>query len=124
MLFLDGNTYSTDFSMFTDPLPNTVYTAHDYALPGFVDGGSYPGVSRGQQVDRAAVERTFLERTSYMRDTGTPFWIGEFGPVYTVGRCFAGLTAERAEALADSFSFEQSVRRDRLAGTLRDDLGS
>jgi aryl-phospho-beta-D-glucosidase BglC (GH1 family) len=83
VLFLDGNTYSTDFEQLGDPLPNTVYTAHDYALAGFPDSGPYPGVSRGQHVDRSTVERTFLARTEYMRRTGTPIWIGEFGPVYT-----------------------------------------
>ena len=83
ILFLDGNRYSTDFGMFADPLPNTVYTAHDYALPGFVDGGPYPGRSRGRYVDAEVVEETFLARTRYMRETGTPIWIGEFGPVYT-----------------------------------------
>ena len=83
VLFLDGNRYSTDFSAFAEPLPNTVYATHDYALPGFVDGGDYPGVSRGVYVDRAGVEETFLRRTEFMRRTGTPIWIGEFGPVYT-----------------------------------------
>ena len=83
ILFLDGNRYSTQFDQLGDPLPNTVYTAHDYALPGFVDGGPYPGVSRGQYVDHAYIEKTFLERTEYMRATGTPIWVGEFGPVYT-----------------------------------------
>src|SRR4051794_4777028 len=83
VLFLDGNRYSTDFSTFGEPMSNTVYTAHDYALAGFPDSGAYPGTSRGQHVTRASVERTFLERTRYMRETGTPIWIGEFGPVYT-----------------------------------------
>ncbi|GAA1686294.1 glycoside hydrolase family 5 protein [Microbacterium lacus] len=83
ILFLDGNRYSTQFDQLGDPLPNCVYTAHDYALPGFVDGGPYPGVSRGQYVDRDIVEQTFLARTAYMRETGTPIWVGEFGPVYT-----------------------------------------
>ena len=83
ILFLDGNRYSTQFDQLGDPLPNTVYTAHDYALPGFVDGGPYPGVSRGEYVDRARIEETFLARTAYMRETGTPIWVGEFGPVYT-----------------------------------------
>ena len=83
ILFLDGNRYSTQFDQLGDPLPNTVYTAHDYALPGFADGGPYPGVSRGQFVDRDQVEETFLGRTAYMRETGTPIWVGEFGPVYT-----------------------------------------
>ena len=83
ILFLDGNRYSTQFDQLGDPLPNCVYTAHDYALPGFVDGGPYPGESRGEYVDRDRVEQTFLERTAYMRETGTPIWVGEFGPVYT-----------------------------------------
>jgi endoglucanase len=83
VLFLDGNRYSTDFDVLGEPLPNTVYTAHDYALPGFPDSGPYPGISRGRYVDRNVVEETFLARTEYMRRTGTPIWIGEFGPVYT-----------------------------------------
>jgi len=83
ILFLDGNRYSTEFDLLGDLLPNAVYTAHDYALAGFPDSGAYPGTSRGQHVDRGFVERTFLSRTEYMRRTGTPIWIGEFGPVYT-----------------------------------------
>ena len=83
ILFLDGNRYSTQFDQLGDPLPNCVYTAHDYALPGFVDGGPYPGISRGQYIDRDRIEETFLARTEYMRDSGTPIWVGEFGPVYT-----------------------------------------
>ena len=83
ILFLEGNRYSLDFHMFGEPWPNVVYTTHDYALPGFIDGGLYPGISRGVFVDREVLERTFLERTKYMRETGTPIWVGEFGPVYT-----------------------------------------
>jgi endoglucanase len=83
VLFFDGNRYATDFSAFDEPLPNCVYTTHDYALPGLGDGGPYPGVTRGQYVDRGVVEETFLRRTDFMRRTGTPIWIGEFGPVYT-----------------------------------------
>ena len=83
ILFLDGNRYSTQFDQLGDPMPNCVYTAHDYALPGFVDGGPYPGISRGQYIDRDRIEETFLARTQYMRDSGTPIWVGEFGPVYT-----------------------------------------
>jgi endoglucanase len=83
ILFIEGNRYSLDFEMFGKPWPNVVYTTHDYALPGFVDGGPYPGVSRGQYIDRDVIEKTFLERTRYMRETRTPIWVGEFGPVYT-----------------------------------------
>lgn len=98
ILFLDGNRYSTQFDQLGDPLPNAVYTAHDYALPGFVDGGPYPGITRGQYVDRDRVEETFLERTRYMRETGTPIWVGEFGPVYTGD---PERDAQRAALLAD-----------------------
>jgi len=89
VLFLDGNRYSTDFSFLDDrpePMENTVYTAHDYALPGITSATSYPGVTRGEYFDRSVVEQTFLRRTEYMRRTGTPIWIGEFGPVYTADR--------------------------------------
>ena len=101
VLFLDGNRYSLDFHMFGDPMPNCVYTAHDYALPGFIDGGGYPGTTRGEHVDRAVVERTFLARTEYMRRTGTPIWIGEFGPVF-VGD--AARDAERYQLLRDQLA--------------------
>jgi aryl-phospho-beta-D-glucosidase BglC (GH1 family) len=89
ILLLDGNKYSTDFSFLdrrSDPLPNTVYTAHDYALPGITSATAYPGVTRGEHFDRTVVEATFLRRTEYMRRTGTPIWIGEFGPVYSDDR--------------------------------------
>jgi endoglucanase len=83
IIFFDGNRFSVDFDIFTEIWPNSVYTVHDYALAGFIDGGSYPGISRGEYVDRAALEETFLKRTKFMRESGTPIWVGEFGPVYT-----------------------------------------
>lgn len=89
ILFLDGNRYSTDFSFLdarTEPMANAVYTAHDYALPGITSATEYPGVTRGEYFDRSVVEQTFLRRTEYMRRTGTPIWIGEFGPVYSDDR--------------------------------------
>lgn len=86
VLFLDGNTYSTEFDIFDAfaELPaNVVYVCHDYAAPGLAYGGPYPGHTRGQWHDRATVERKFLERSEFCRKTGTPVWVGEFGPVYT-----------------------------------------
>ena len=84
VVFLDGNRYGTEFTAFEkdDVLPNTVYAAHDYKTPGMAYGGPYPGITRGVHVDRAHVEQTFLKRTEFMRKTGTPIWIGEFGPVF------------------------------------------
>jgi endoglucanase len=83
VIFLEGNCYSRDFFMFKKVIPNVVYTNHDYALPGFVDGGPYPGVSRGRYVDRQALRDTFLQRSEFMLSRGLPIWVGEFGPVYT-----------------------------------------
>jgi endoglucanase len=100
ILFLDGNRYATEFAAFrgSEPYGNAVYAAHDYHLPGFGYGGPYPGVTRGIYVDRAQVERIFLERTQFMRDTGTPIWIGEFGPVFTGD---ADRDEQRYQLLAD-----------------------
>jgi aryl-phospho-beta-D-glucosidase BglC (GH1 family) len=83
VLFLDGNTYSTDFSIFREVYENTVFVMHDYALAGFAHGGPYPGYTRGEWCDRAELERTFAKRSRFQRETGTPLWVGEFGPVYT-----------------------------------------
>jgi hypothetical protein len=34
-------------------------------------------------VDRGELEKAFEKRTTFQRETGTPLWVGEFGPVYT-----------------------------------------
>jgi endoglucanase len=83
IVFVDGNTYSTDFSMFERPYDNAIYACHDYVRAGFAYGGPYPGETAGVWVDRDTLERTFLERTRFQRESGTPIWVGEFGPVYT-----------------------------------------
>nr|BFE81640.1 hypothetical protein GCM10020093_042410 [Planobispora longispora] len=80
VLFLDGNTYSTDFSVFRELYENTVFVCHDYALAGFAHGGPYPGHTRGEWVDRAQLERTFERRTVFQRQTGTPLWVGSSAP--------------------------------------------
>ena len=83
VLFLDGNTYSTDFSMFGEPLENTVYTAHDYARPGMIPEAHYPGETEGRWFDADTLRTIFEQRTEFQRRTGTPIWVGEFGPQYT-----------------------------------------
>jgi len=83
ILFLDGNTYSTDFSMFDEPIDNAVYTVHDYARPGIVPDARYPGEVEGHWFDRDQLQRVFDRRTEFQRRTGAPIWVGEFGPQYT-----------------------------------------
>lgn len=83
-IFLDGNTYSTEFDMFDDePWPNTVYTLHDYVPAGLGRGGDYPGYTDGTWIDRDYARQKFLQRSEYARRTGTPIMVGEFAPIYT-----------------------------------------
>jgi endoglucanase len=100
IIFLEGNRYSLDFDMFGEPLPGVIYTTHHYATPGFIDGGPYPGVSKGEYIDKQALENRFLELTAYMRKYNIPIWVGEFGPVY------------RGEPQADAMRYQ--LLRDQL----------
>lgn len=86
ILFLDGNTYSTEFDVFDvfdEPPANTVYACHDYAMAGLAYGGPYPGQTRGVWQDATALEEKFLSRSEFSRKMQSPVWVGEFGPVYT-----------------------------------------
>lgn len=83
ILFLEGDKYAVDFSRFTEVWDNVVYTNHDYATPGFVSGGDYPGITRGKYYDKDTLERDFLKKSEFMFSRRVPLWVGEFGPVYT-----------------------------------------
>ncbi len=83
LIFLEGNRYSRDFHMFGDPLPGVVYSIHDYAEPGHMDGGPYPGYTAGQYYDSEILEERFLALSRYMLERQLSIWVGEFGPVYT-----------------------------------------
>ncbi|MGH3430608.1 MAG: glycoside hydrolase family 5 protein, partial [Mycobacteriales bacterium] len=100
ILFVEGNMFSSDFSIFGEVWPNTVYSFHYYPRSVWVDGGPYPGVTGGQFIDRSVVERETLRRTQFMRENGAPIWLGEFGAV------FAGaedVVATRYMVLEDQF---------------------
>jgi endoglucanase len=83
LFFLEGDRYATDFDKFTEIWDNVVYTNHDYALPGFIRGGDYPGITDGRFVNRDTLEKDFLKKSIFMLDRKVPIWVGEFGPVYT-----------------------------------------
>jgi len=83
LLFLEGNTYATDFNMFTEVWDNVVYTNHDYAISGFIHGGDYPGYTRERYVNKDTLEHDFLKKSEFMFTHNVPLWVGEFGPVYT-----------------------------------------
>jgi aryl-phospho-beta-D-glucosidase BglC (GH1 family) len=83
ILFLEGDRYAVDFSRFTEIWDNVVYTNHDYAGPGFVSGGDYPGITRGRYYDKDSLENDFLKKSEFMFSHHVPLWVGEFGPVYS-----------------------------------------
>ena len=62
-VFLDGNTYATEFDIFDEPFENAVYTLHDY-VPA--------GLGRSPHYSREEAEQKFLQRSAYARSTGTP----------------------------------------------------
>ena len=106
IIFLEGNRYSQDFSMFGSPLPNVVYTLHNYAVPGFIDGGYYPGFSRGEYFDKSVLRDKFMKTCQYMLENQTPIWVGEFGPVYTG---IPEKDAMRYKLLEDQLSFYEEL---------------
>jgi len=83
ILFLEGDRFATEFDKFTETWDNVVYTNHDYATPGFIFGGDYPGITRDRYYDKDTLEKDFLQRSEFMFSHHVPLWVGEFGPVYT-----------------------------------------
>jgi len=117
IIFLEGNRYSQDFSELGPPLPNIVYTLHNYAVPGFIDGGDYPGHSRGEYFDKAVLHGKLLQGCHYMIENRTPIWIGEFGPVYTGD---PNKDAMRYQILKDQLSFYKELDANWCLWTYKD----
>jgi len=68
ILWLDGNTYSMDFTGFKDILPNCVYAIHDYASMGFPAGDPYTASSEQKDFLRRQYER----KVQFMREHKVP----------------------------------------------------
>ena len=117
IIFLEGNRYSQDFSVFGPPLPNIVYTLHNYAVPGFIDGGDYPGISRGEYFDKTVLQSKLLQSCQYMIENETPIWVGEFGPVYTGDLKKDGM---RYQILEDQLSFYKDLDANWCLWTYKD----
>jgi hypothetical protein len=108
IVFLDGNTYSTDFSMFTEPAPNTVYTLHDYVAAG---------LGRSTEYSKDIALAKFLERSEFARSTGTPILVGEFAPIYTGDE---SVDADRRQMLADQLDIYRDHDASWTAWTYKD----
>ncbi|KAF8306785.1 endo-1,4-beta-glucanase [Clavulina sp. PMI_390] len=83
ILYLDGNTYSMDFTHFGDPMPNCVYAIHDYSNFGFPKGERHQGGNYAGTDEQVAVLKSqYARKTEYHKRVKAPIWNGEFGPVY------------------------------------------
>jgi hypothetical protein len=83
ILFLDGNTYATDFTKFPEDAgkrwTNTAYAIHDYAIYGFPSSPE-PYEGSVAQIDR--LEKTYKRKRQWIDEHGLCVWNGEWGPVY------------------------------------------
>lgn len=78
ILWLDGNTYSSEFIGFEEVLPNCVYALHDYSLMGFPDQPQYTGTDE----QKAKLRSSYQRKAEWHHKMGAAIWNGEFGPVY------------------------------------------
>ena len=75
----------------------------------------YPGVTRADRPRGAGGEVPASAR-AYQRETGTPIWVGEFGPVYTGD---PELDEQRYQVLADQLEIYDALRRRLVAVDLQ-----
>ena len=105
IMFLEGDRYAKDFSMFTEVWDNVVYTNHDYAAPGFT--GNYPGYTNGKYYEKDTLENDFLKKSEFMLSHKVPIWVGEFGPVYTND---PGKDETRYQVLKDQLAYYKKYK--------------
>ncbi|PFH49153.1 glycoside hydrolase family 5 protein [Amanita thiersii Skay4041] len=83
ILFLDGNTFATDFTKFPRDAGirwrNTAYAIHDYAVYGFPNS---PEPYEGTAAQKERLRNTYKRKRKWMDEHGLCVWNGEWGPVY------------------------------------------
>ncbi|ESK84613.1 glycoside hydrolase family 5 protein [Moniliophthora roreri MCA 2997] len=89
IIFLDGNTFSTDFSHFPDDAgtrwgSNVAFAIHDYATYGFpkFENRSSHGIYTGSDEQKEKMRKTYQGKRQWMDERGLCVWNGEWGPVY------------------------------------------
>ncbi|KAF5338703.1 hypothetical protein D9611_013365 [Ephemerocybe angulata] len=83
ILFLDGNSFATDFTKFPEDAgsrwTNTAYSIHDYAVYGFPNS---PEPYEGSDAQKERLVRTYKRKRDWVDKHGLCVWNGEWGPVY------------------------------------------
>ncbi|KAH9940617.1 glycoside hydrolase [Amylocystis lapponica] len=93
-LFLDGNTFASDFTFFGDAgkrWENTAYAIHDYTLFGFPNA---PEKFVGSDAQLRRLRRGYEKKRQWMDSLGLCVWNGEWGPVYARREYEGALTDE------------------------------
>lgn len=84
ILFLDGNTFATDFTKFPDDPKlrwgyNIAYAIHDYSTFGFPKS---PEPYSGSPEQKAKMIESYRRKRRWIDERGLCVWNGEWGPVY------------------------------------------
>ncbi|KAK6336724.1 Endo-1,4-beta-xylanase 5 [Orbilia javanica] len=84
ILFLDGNTFGSDFSHFVpeetcQKWENVVYSVHDYSRFGFPASKEW---YTGSEEQKKQVRKNYNKKVEWMLKNNLPIWNGEWGPVY------------------------------------------
>ena len=121
-LFLDGNTFASDFSHFGDAQErwaNTAYAIHDYSVFGFP---ASPEPYVGSDAQRRRLRRSYEKKREWMDARGLCVWNGEWGPVYArreyEGAATDAINEERYRVLQDQLAIYNKVRARRRCSPL------
>ncbi|TFK30304.1 endoglucanase family 5 glycoside hydrolase [Coprinopsis marcescibilis] len=120
IIFLDGNTFATDFTKFPEDAGrrwrNTAYAIHDYAVYGFP---SSPEPYEGSEAQKERLVKTYKRKREWMDQRGLCVWNGEWGPVYARkeydGDKTEDINERRYEVLKDQLEIYE---KDRLSWSI------
>lgn len=116
-LYLDGNTFATDFSKFPDDVKkrwgeNVAYSIHDYSVFGFPKSKE---VYEGNEEQKTKMRSAYERKRHWMDERGLCVWNGEWGPVYGRREYDGDATDEinrrRYMVLRDQLEIYRKVRR-------------
>lgn len=114
VIFLDGNTFATDFSQFPDNVAtrweNCAFAIHDYSVFGFP---STPEPYTRAPEQRTRMQKSYSKKREWLDQKGLCVWNGEFGPVYArpeyEGDETDRINDERYQVLKDQLDMYQKV---------------
>ncbi|EAU88936.2 endoglucanase family 5 glycoside hydrolase [Coprinopsis cinerea okayama7 len=120
IIFLDGNTFATDFTKFPEDAgtrwTNTAYAIHDYAVYGFP---SAPEPYEGSEAQKERLLKTYKRKREWMDQRGLCVWNGEWGPVYARreydGDAMEDINERRYNVLKDQLEIYE---KDRLSWSI------